>query len=268
MFLLAGVATVFPVAASVARRRNLEASLAARAHDFQLLVDHSTDLIARFDRDFTLLYASPACAQFGYRQEDIVGRNAIEFIHPEDAERLFGRMNALIAGQPLAPEEALEYRLRTASGDWIWAEGRPKTVVGEDGEVAEVVTMLRDVTERKAAEAALADSEARYRMLAEQARDIIIHSDTQGVILYASPSVRRLGYEPEDVMGRPVWDSIHPEDVGVTKERTERIWNGETLAKPELSARRVRKADGGWVWLEGAPTTVRDEAGRVPDRAS
>ncbi len=260
-FLLAGVCTAFPVAASVARRKLLEHSLAARAHDFQMLVDHSTDLIIRFGRDLSLLYASPSCAQLGYRQEDLVGHSGLEFVHPDDIEQIEARSIELLDG--MAINEAVECRIQTASGDWIWVEGRSQTVEGDDGQIIEVVTMLRNVTERKTSQAALAKSEARYRMLAETARDIIMHFDTQGVVQYVSPSGRQLGYEPQALVNRQIWDLIHPADLEATRRRMERMMRGETLTKGDLNPQRVRRASGGWVWLEGNPTVLRDETGSV-----
>src|SRR5262249_32262227 len=64
VFLLTCLATSFPVAAAMARRRQLEAELASTADDFKLLADYSSDVIMRIAPDHTLLYVSPSCARY------------------------------------------------------------------------------------------------------------------------------------------------------------------------------------------------------------
>lgn len=261
--LLVGALTAFPVAAAVGRRRKLEAALAAQAHDFQVLVDNTSDVIVRFDQSETIVYVSAACSRFGYRQDQMVGRSCSEFIHPEDLPMARLRIARALEGHPLSPEDHFEHRIRSASGEWIWMEGRPQRVTEHGRPVYEIVTLLTDVTARRTAEEALATSEARYRLLAEMSRDIILHTDAEGTILYASPSLRRLGYEPEQVIGSKVWDAVHPEDFEAHVERTRDLWAGKQPHKSDLRQQRVRCADGNWVWLEGNPTVVRDDTGAI-----
>jgi PAS domain S-box-containing protein len=110
-------------------------------------------------------------------------------------------------------------------------------------------------------EAALSESEARYRMLADQATDIIVRYDTQGVIEYASPSVRQLGYAPEDLVGLSTAAFDHPDDhARATAYRTASIEGQDGLDQEDT---QVRRADGGWVWLQGKPSPMRDEAGNI-----
>jgi PAS domain S-box-containing protein len=154
-FLLCCVVTAVPVAATIGGRRRLEQTLAARAHDFQMLVDHSTDLILRVDRSDVVIYASPSARRLGYEPSQLVGRTLAEIIHPDDVVfRQYG-MELLFEGKPLGPEVQCEQRVRTASGEWIWIEESPQAVMGADGRAEEVVTAWRDITERKALECEL-----------------------------------------------------------------------------------------------------------------
>jgi PAS domain S-box-containing protein len=152
VFLLASAAIAFPIAAAIARRNALEAKLAATARDFQLLADHSSDVILRIDRDDTILYASPACRSLGYQPADLVGRRRRELLHPDDAQRVTEMMDDLFDGEAVHPEDGREQRMRTVSGDWVWMEGANQIVRGDDGTPIEAVTQLRDVSARKAME--------------------------------------------------------------------------------------------------------------------
>lgn len=128
------------------------------------------------------------------------------------------------------------------------AEGRPR----------EVVMVTEDVTDRLRAVDEVRASEARYRLIAERTLDIISRLSPEGVALYVSPACRRiLGYEPDELIGRPVESFIHPEDrlppgvivsdlLGATDQYTR-------------TYRRVRK-DGSYAWLEMTGHGVRDPA--------
>ncbi|MBS0410989.1 MAG: response regulator [Proteobacteria bacterium] len=160
LFLLASAATSFPVAAAVRRQRELEASLAQRALEFQRLADHSTDIILRLDRDDRVLYVSPSCRRYGYEPEALVGGIGYDMIHLDDVEHVRGLVADLFSGAPVDPRANREQRLRAASGEWVWMEGSPQIVHGPGGAPVEVVTQLRDISVRKALEAELESKRA------------------------------------------------------------------------------------------------------------
>ena len=77
------------------------------------------------------------------------------------------------------------------------------------------VFTFTDVTERKAGERAVLDSERRYRLLAENTTDIIILCELDTTRLYVSPAAREVfGYDAEDLVGTRPLDFVHPDDVG------------------------------------------------------
>jgi PAS domain S-box-containing protein len=102
-------------------------------------------------------------------------------------------------------------------------------------------------------------SEERYRLLADNVSDIILKHDLDWRIDYVSPSVQRLGYTPEQLIGRPS-NFTHPDDTEVLRARMSDLIQGRSSGAFEA---RVRTADGGWVWIETHPTVLRDEQGRM-----
>ncbi len=104
----------------------------------------------------------------------------------------------------------------------------------------------------------LRQSEARYRLLAENATDMISRNTPAGVYLYVSPTCRSLlGYEPEEMVGHNVYDFVHPDDHAIVREAR------PTLLSPASSCRtvcRVLRKDGAYVWLEVTAKMVRDPA--------
>jgi PAS domain S-box-containing protein len=255
---------VFPIAGAVARRRELAAQLETTARDFQMLADHSTDIILRIDTTSRIVYVSPSCRQLGWAPDELVGREASSLMHPEDRAVAAQVFSALMSGGGLGLRRTYQQRTITRDGDWVWVEGSPQLIYDSKGRPAGVVTQLRDITARKQAETALAESEARYRLLADRATDIILQTDAEGVIRYISPACRRLGYAPEEMIGRQALEFIHEDDRHITVERLRGLFAGTPQTESERREYRALPKDGGpSVWLEGNSSVVHDEAGRI-----
>jgi PAS domain S-box-containing protein len=117
-----------------------------------------------------------------------------------------------------------------------------------------------DVTERRRAEKAISDSEALYRLLAENATDMIGRIDLDGVTLYVTPSIEKLmGYPAAEMIGRKTLEFVHRDDGAALVAGYRRVMAG---GPPERIEYRFRHRDGHWVWVEACPVLVRDEDGR------
>ncbi|MBN2003998.1 MAG: PAS domain S-box protein [Anaerolineae bacterium] len=102
----------------------------------------------------------------------------------------------------------------------------------------------------------LRQSEARYRRLAENATDMLSRHTPDGVYLYVSPMCRSLlGYEPEEMVGRNVYDFVHPDDRATVREAHAPLLEGTASARATC---RVRRKDGEYLWAEVAARIVRD----------
>ena len=270
VMLVAVTLVTLPLTAVLAERRRLNASLRAALEQvgesearYRMLADNASDVILKIDASATIRYASPSVRQFGHAPEDLVGRPIFEFIHPDDRAELIARAGAVAQTGTIDPERPRTYRVLAKDGGYVWAEGNPTMVRDADGNFEAIVTQIRDISARKQAEAALADGEARYRLLADHATDIILKVDKDDVILYVSPSADRYGYAPEDLIGRAGYTLVHPDDLPKLRALIGELFQtGEVDAAADRTY-RVRKADGDYVWMEGNPSLVRDEAGGV-----
>lgn len=137
--------------------------------------------------------------------------------------------------------------------------------VRPDGDLVEVCAALGSqigqFVGRTRSQRALAQREAWLAMLFDQTLDVITELDEDGTIRSISPSVERvLGYKPEDMIGRPVWEHIHPEDVHLCIDAMGAAVSGD--GRPVTAETRVRHKDGSWRFVEGIGTRLPSHAPR------
>jgi len=119
------------------------------------------------------------------------------------------------------------------------------------------IQQWKALLEQERMQKALAESEAQFRLLAENSSDMITRHDTNLNILYASPACRNLlGYEPEELIGQPVFPYVHPEDAKQLLEfLSASRRNDITRALPY----RALHKNGEYIWLETTARIIYDQ---------
>ena len=150
------------------------------------LIDVSADAVVVVDRDGHFRYANPAHERLtGYTDAEIVGQSFVELIHPDDQSLAAEQFAALVRN----PQQiiALETRVLHRDGSVRYVEASGKALPNGD-----FAGYLRDVTERRRATAALHESEANFRILAEISVDgiVIVRPDT--ILDYANAPYMRV----------------------------------------------------------------------------
>jgi PAS domain S-box-containing protein len=115
------------------------------------------------------------------------------------------------------------------------------------------------LAERERIQEMLRESEAKFRLLAENSTDLISRLDVKGVCLYASPACRALlGYEPRELIGHDAGEFIHQDDLGEAK----RIFRDIVPSSGAVITFtcRVRKKNNQYIWLESIARNISDEA--------
>ena len=148
---------------------------------------------------------------------------------------------------------------RGGTSRWLRISARPLHREGETSPYAAIGT-FRDVTKQQAGRLALMESESHFRLLAENAGDLIARHTVEGICTYASPAARDLlGIEPESLLGD--WNEhvpLHPDDIPTVQAAHERL---ATHADPYVLRYRLRHSDGHWIWVEtvGRPVLGPDD---------
>ena len=126
--------------------------------------------------------------------------------------------------------------------------------------VLTVLPAAAELHNRKRLFSALLDSEARYRLLAENTTDLIVLSDLDTTRRYVSPaSLPLLGYRPEELVGTKPLDFVHPDDRAGYGELLAAL--GDSRIDRATTRQRYRRKDGAWIWLEVSFSLTRDPAG-------
>jgi two-component system cell cycle sensor histidine kinase/response regulator CckA len=145
----------------IEERRQAEAELRQSKELHTRVLETSTDSITLYELDGTIAFASRSNeTMLGWSQEELVGRNYTEFIHPDD----LAESNAVI-GRSLLTGESMSYcaRVLHKDGHWVVLEGKPATIRDEHGNPELILALARDVSERRNSEERRRELEAQLR---------------------------------------------------------------------------------------------------------
>jgi PAS domain S-box-containing protein len=139
-------------------RYTAELALRQSEERYRLLAENTGDIIIRTGLDGRRLYVSSACRELlGWPPEHFQGTTVIEDLHPDDVPLVTAVYEDLFAGRK--ENETVAYRMRHKDGRWIWLEARRRLVRNDDGTPREVVSVVRDISERLRLEAQLRQSQ-------------------------------------------------------------------------------------------------------------
>ncbi|MGZ8763898.1 MAG: PAS domain S-box protein, partial [Acidimicrobiia bacterium] len=240
--------------------RDATRSLAESEERFRVLVNEQTDVILVIDHGIQIRWANPAATRvLGYPLDEFVGRNGLDLIHPDDRTKTVETFAEFL--DPANESDALEIRAAHTDGHYV-----PMEVVGTDlsdePAVGGIVVNLRDLTERRAVEAELAEVQARFQVAFEHAPIGISMSGADGVIIRVNSAfAEMLGRAPEQLASMPMAAISHPDDTFAHIDQLQALADGKIAGYRH--EKRYYHADGHIVWASVSAAAVPDGGGGV-----
>jgi two-component system cell cycle sensor histidine kinase/response regulator CckA len=179
-----------------------------------------------------------------------------EHIHPEDREwvQAYGREK-----RQSGASYDYEYRMISATGQAVWIHDYVSVVLGAGNKPVTLRGVMVDVTQRHQAEAEVRRREQRFRLLIENASDIVTVLNAAGLIRFQSPSVvHLLGYQVEEMTDRNAFEFVHPDDAARIATAIKRAHANPGL--PVTVEYRLRHSDGTWRYLQSVGRSIPGEA--------
>lgn len=145
-------------------RKKTERALLKSENQFHIMIENGSDLITIIDYEGMILYESPSIQKMlGYGSINLIGDNLLEYIHPEDREKLSRSLDRLFAGAD--DSFPIEYRHRNAANTWNIMESAMKSYTDASGAASCVIINSRDITGRRAAENELIEYKNQLEVL-------------------------------------------------------------------------------------------------------
>lgn len=241
----------------ITARKVVQVALSESQRRFQTLANVSPAGIFRSDLRGACTYVNRAWLNFaGISFDDAMGRGWTRAILPEDLPRLRDEWAAAMVS---GTDYRSWFRFVRPDGTQSWMEGVSAPEFDEHGELAGHIGVSFDVTDRKLAEQAAAESEQQLILLAAHATDAVFRLDLKGLCLYASPSVRELlGVSPKSVIGQNLLSGLHPDDEADVIAAHSALASGK-VERLVISYRSEPFSNpGSWVWMEANCGLVRD----------
>ena len=250
---------VVAVVRDITERKRTESALRESEHQYAELVNNIDGIVWEADaRVHTVSFVSfQAHRILGYPVSDWMNSKTFwqDHLHPDDRD---AAIKAYASCKQMGTAHDFEYRMMAADGRTVWIHDFVSVLL-ENGSVSTMRGIMVDVTDKKNAETELRKREDRFRLLIENASDMVSVINSAGVVSFQSPSASRiLGYPPDEMINKSGLDAVHPEDTARVQAALKNI-----MANPGLPISveyRSHHSDGTWRYLQSVGRSIPGES--------
>ncbi|MEM0961776.1 MAG: PAS domain S-box protein [Bacteroidota bacterium] len=232
----------------------LDAALRESEQRYQSLFEHIPIGMYQTAADGQILLANSALARLigASSIEEARASNAIDF-YKDPADR--DRFRRLILRDGAVKSFETSWKRPDGSTRYVRLDAR--VALDDNGDPLYYEGAVEDITTEREALVALRRNEARFRALVQDSSDVVVVTDRQHRLTYVSPAISRLlGRDPDPLIGTPLVELVHPDDVDTAQTFLQRAEDGSAADQVEL---RLLHADLHSVFVEGAATELYDD---------
>lgn len=238
-------------------------ALRASEERFRALTQISSDWFWEMDREHRFTYLSlETTPDFNTKRTEVIGKTRWE-LHPQamSLQQWGLHQQTLLARQPFQGMVTRSFDRDTGKVTGVFSiSGRPMHDM--HGAFTGYQGIGRDITRISLAEQEMTESEARFRLITQNMRDIVVLMQPDGQTIYLSPSFTHVtGHDIETSLREDAASFFHPDDLAWLQQDFARCAAGETGGERTTLTYRFRHADGHYLWLEGQLQLVRNERG-------
>ncbi|MEK5255894.1 PAS domain S-box protein [Paenibacillus sp. FSL F4-0125] len=245
---------VFVVAREITSAVEVEHKLAQREAEYRLIINNMKDMMGVLDQKGNFILASPSCETLiGIPVGLIKGTTILEYIHPDEQEGLREQISNIFRTKA---SKMFYNRFIHSKGYILNLECIATPVLGEDGDVMNIVIVARDITKRVQMEKELRESEELNQQLIKMSPEaVVLHSDYKFVYVNFSCLGLFGVYDESQLIGKNIFNWAHPEFLSLAKERMREIYKEPYRILAPIEQKVVR-SDGTIIDVEVTASSI------------
>jgi PAS domain S-box-containing protein len=242
----------------ISAQKEAQQKLKESEEKYRNLVENAHEGVWAVDENDTTFFVNPKlCEMLGYTRDEIMGKSLYLFLK----DSMVKLINSYRERREKGLKDTYELEFLRKNGTLLRTNINAAPIFNEIGEFKGSFAFINDITNRKIAEQKLKESEEKYRIISENANDLITIADTKMKLEYINEQVhkRLMGYTEEDLLGMNGLDLIHPDEKEmVLQEFLKALKNRGGFVEA-----RIRHKDGHYIWTETSGSTIKDKNGEL-----
>ncbi len=247
------------VAVDITERTQLEKLLRESQVKLRALAEHApVGIFLSAPDGQTLFVNNQWCQMAGMPAEQALGGGWTKALHPEDRDRVITGWSEALAAENASDAE---FRFLKPDGSVTLVRGRTSQLLDSAGNLTGYIGSCVDITLRKRQQAALQESEQRFRAIVRQAAAGVVQMDTRGAFHMVNRAwCEMLGYSEEELLGLSLDQVTHPDDLGESLRQFHELLEG---GPDFIIEKRYRRKDGSTLWAISNVSALRNEDGEI-----
>ncbi len=249
---------------NITGRKKTEDALIESEVRFRSLIQNASDMIRIVDREGKIIYESPSIEKImGYPAGENIGKDPLSYIHPDDIERVKSDLQEVYDRKN--PGTPTEFRVKKSDGSYIWVDAIATNLLDIPA-VNGIVVTTRPIEQRKKMEAALLESEEKYRNVVEDQTEMISRFLPDGTHVFVNEAYcRYFGMKRDEILMHRFRPKIPVED----QERVKHFFESLTQEHPvDTIEHRIIMSDNSIKWQRWNDRAIFDSSGKVVEYQS